>query len=270
MNQLCLQIKGNVIKGKIDIYEEYIKEEENLNKEKINLEIIHLIFGDDNSDDIKEYFNKQTIDYIRNAIIVSNQVKFDLIESFKDFLINNSTFLEGSRFKKDDFEIKKEQENAGIYLTKKKDIKLKGVSKDERGFCNFQTNMPEPNYYYNIIEYENNKYLEINIESYGNIEIDDNIFIESFDNYFEIMISGKSKSDEDESKLEFINGTLKYDDFNITIKIPIKIDEINIEDIHNENKDFRQKDLKTGTISFYFKIDEQQVIVGERQKSIFD
>ena len=119
--------KGDVIKGKIDIYEEYIKEEENLNKEKINFEIIHLIFGDDNNKKIKEYFNKQTIDYIRNAIIVSNQVKFDLIESFKNFLINNSTFLEGSRFKKDDFEIKKEQENAGIYLTKKKDIKLKGV-----------------------------------------------------------------------------------------------------------------------------------------------
>ena len=81
------KIKGDVIKGKIDIYEEYIKEEENLNKEKINLEIIHLIFGDDNNKKIKEYFNKQTIDYIRNAIIVSNQVKFDLIESFKDFLI---------------------------------------------------------------------------------------------------------------------------------------------------------------------------------------
>ena len=119
--------------------------------------------------------------------------------------------------------------------------------------------MPEPNYYYNIIEYENNKYLEINIESYGNIEIDDNIFIESFDDYFEIMISGKSKSDEDESKLEFINGTLKYDDFNIIIKIPIKIDEIIIEDIHNENEDLRQEDLETGTISLYFKIDEHKL-----------
>ena len=143
-------------------------------------------------------------------------------------------------------------------LKKKKNIKLKGV-KNERNLCNFKINIFEPNYSYRILEYDNNKYLEINIESYGNIEIDDNIFIESFDNYFEIMISGKSKSDEDESKLEFINGTLKYDNFNIKIKIPIKIDEINIEDIHNESEELREKDLKTGTISLYFKIDEYKL-----------
>ena len=138
----------------------------------------------------------------------------------------------------------------------KKEIKLKGVSIDEKGFCNFHTDMPEPHYYYRIIEYKNKKYLEINIKCYGDVEIND-ISIEPIEEKFEIMISGKSKSNIDEQQIESIKGTLKYSDFNVKINLPNKIeDKIFITDISNESKGLRKQN-NTGKVSLYFEIEEQ-------------
>ena len=72
-------------------------------------------------------------------------------------------------------------------------MNLKGKSKDEKGFCNFKTDLPEPNYYFRKIEYKNQKYLKININCYGEFEIND-ISIEPFEENFEIMILGYLKS----------------------------------------------------------------------------
>ncbi len=117
--------------------------------------------------------------------------------------------------------------------------------------------MYEPNYYYRIIEYKNKKYLEINIKCYGDVEIND-ISIENIEDNFEIMISGKSKSIIDEQQFELIKGTLKYDNFNVKIKVPNKIEnKIFINDINNENKEFRKQNSNTGKVSLYFEIEEQ-------------
>jgi hypothetical protein len=259
--------KGKIISNKTNDNNNIYVYDENIDIE--NLTIIHLIFGDDNNKQIKEYFNKPTIDYIRNSITASNSLKFNLIESFKDFLINNSTFLEAGKFKKDELISKIEEKNSGIYLkNKNREIKLKGVSIDEKGFCNFHTDMPEPNYYYRIIEYKNKKYLEINIECFGEIEIND-ILIEPIEEDFEIMISGKSKSLKNESELELVKGNLKYADFNIKIKLPNNIeDKIFINDINDENKELRKQNFNTGKLSLYFEIKEQINQTGGRKRNI--
>jgi hypothetical protein len=262
------KIKGNIFenadpkKENIYVYRQYINDN--------NLEIIHLIFGDENNEEIKKYFNKLTIQYIRDSIIATNSIKFNLIESFKDFIINNSNkFLETGKFKKDELISKIEEKNSGIYLkNKNREIKLKGVSIDEKGFCNFHTDMPEPNYYYRIIEYKNKKYLEINIECFGEIEIND-ILIEPIEEDFEIMISGKSKSLKNESELELVKGNLKYADFNIKIKLPNNIeDKIFINDINDENKELRKQNFNTGKLSLYFEIKEQINQTGGRKRNI--
>ena len=263
------KIKGDIFEdvkqGNIYVYRQNINEN--------NLEIVHLIFGDENNKEIKKFFNEPVINYIRNSIIASNSIKFDLIESFKDFLINNSTFLETGKFEKKGLISKIEKtKTGGIYLKNKdKEIKLKGVSIDEKGFCNFHTDMPEPRCYYRIIGYKNKKYLEINIKCYGKIEInDDNISIEPIEESFEIMISGKSKPNIDEQQIESIKGTLKYSDFNVKINVPNKIeDTIIISDIsNNESKELRKQNTNTGKVSLYFEIEEQKNQANRRIRTL--
>ena len=69
----------------------YIQIINNENENQNKLEIIHLIFGDDKNDEIKEEFNEPALRYIRDYIIIHSTRKFDIVKSFKDFLVKNST-----------------------------------------------------------------------------------------------------------------------------------------------------------------------------------
>jgi hypothetical protein len=92
-------------KLKINIYKQNLYQ-----NKKQNIEIIHLIVGNDKIKDIKEKFNEPALEFIRNNITTQDAKKFDILEQFKNFIIQNSNeYFEGEKMKEDSLIIGKEE-----------------------------------------------------------------------------------------------------------------------------------------------------------------
>ena len=236
-------------------------------KEIDNLEIYHLIFGNDSENNIRREFNEPAIRFIRDAIKTATQKKFDLIEDFKQFItINSQKYLNGKGLPPDSLLIEKEKETdipTGIVLKDKDhDISLKGVLVNSNGIADFYASI-EPNYSSRICEEKDQKdkyYLEIIFEIFGKLN-DIKISKGMQKMKYVITIEG-NVLDPNEVKCKDIQGNLKYTGFFFQIFIDkfflmknepnIKDNcKYNITDIDENNKDI-QKDEEFGV--YYIKL----------------
>ena len=216
------------------------------------LEIVHLVIGNDNIPEIRKEYNEPAFRYIRKAIKIATQRKFDLINSFKNFIITNSQkYLNGEGLGKDSLKIDeskyKEKKTISIKLddNKKSKIDLKGVIVDSKGIHNFLPSI-EPRYTTRIIEKDNNKlFIEIEFEMFGklNEQIKTKISIDK--NQYLITINGSveeiGKSNENSIKSDnskCIKGNLKYSEFYFQVIIEKYIPFKNKEGKVEEKKEY--------------------------------
>ena len=139
-----------------------------------NLEIFHLIFGNDSNSEIRKEFNEPGIRFIRDAIEGGTQKEFDLIENFKNFITTNSMkYLNGSGLSQDSLLIEKESDipKAIILKDPKTSISLKGVLVNSNGIADFFATI-EPNYSSKILKEEDQYFLEIIFEMFGKLQED--------------------------------------------------------------------------------------------------
>ena len=88
----------------------YIQDIDNENENQNKLEIIHLIFGNDQVREIINEYNEPALRFIRDYITINTTRKFDIVERFPDFLIKNSKkYLTGKELDKDSIQIKGER-----------------------------------------------------------------------------------------------------------------------------------------------------------------
>ena len=225
------------------------KENENQNK----LEIIHLIFGNDNVREIQKEYNEPALRFIRDYITINTTRKFDIVERFPDFLIRNSKkYLTGKELGKDSIQIKKERTQ--VTNDKKKTVipleskhlefDVKAFVKDIGGNEIFY-NKINPRYSTRLIKKNNNKYyLEIIFELYGKVKkLRSKIVPDEDKDQYIIVISGENE--EIEKSGEHWVGNLEYTefDFQMTIKKFIT-DETNQKEIELVILKHEEKDIK--------------------------
>ena len=204
------------------------EEKENLNnnyyrqqdKENNNLEIYHLIFGNEDIKEIKEYYNDPLIDFIRKFVKTGYAVKFDLIEEFRKFFIDQS--LKISDKKLNEKSLMYDENKEIISLVGINTLKLKGITHDEKGLHNFTGNAMELPYRTYIINENSNYYFCVETEIYGEIQKENiNIHIDSVKDCFIINILGTLSDHIVKSSHELIkmDGNLHFGDFCIQISI---------------------------------------------------
>lgn len=200
---------SNFAKGKINDTNKYIYIQKTDEIDK--LEIQHIIIGNDNEEEIKKEFNEPAFRYIKKEITVASQRKFDIIESFIQFVIKDSkNYLDGDDFKENS--IYYDNKTSSIKLKNNNDpINLKGVFINSKGIHNFLSNN-EPCYSTKIVINERGEvYIEIEFEMFGNLNENFKICKAFGQNQFIITISGKIE--EIGNKNENYEGTLKFNEF---------------------------------------------------------
>ena len=162
----------------------YIQDNEN---EEDKLEIIHFVIGDDSDEKIREEFNEPAFRFIRDIITVDTQRQFDILTSFRDFIVNNAKnnkYITGGEFKNDSLilgkEIKKKFNIANLkepvekiiipIQLKDKNIKfmLNHVMTDSKGVRSF-FNKNEPLSSLKIVKINEKYYIKILIEIFGKV-----------------------------------------------------------------------------------------------------
>lgn len=210
-----------------------------------NLEIFHIVMGNDGDPKVRENYNEPAIRFIRNVIKTTTSKKFELIESFKNFITKNSQkYLNGGGFDEDSLVIdKKDEIEKSIKLNKKINIDLKGFFVDSKGINNFVAAI-EPDYSSRICKdkKENKFYVEVTFELFGKIKKnnkkdnnknEDNIItnISIQRNQHIITIQGEVEPENNENSISSINGNLKYSEFFIQLIIDKFYNNINSNDI---------------------------------------
>ena len=77
-------------------YVQKMVDKETKNSIENKLDIIHLVIGNDEEISIRRHFNEPALRFIRDYITVDTTRKFDVLKSFKDFIIKKSTkYLSG-------------------------------------------------------------------------------------------------------------------------------------------------------------------------------
>jgi hypothetical protein len=257
----------------------YIQTTEN-NEQSINdkkLDIVHLVIGNDDCEEVRTKYNEPAFQYIRDYIKIDSLRCFDILEAFKNFIIDNSKkFMKDNYFTPDSLEIGKKQLKK-VYIDKEKKcppeekivipiklkdkidtINLKSFYFASDGMYYFTNNI-EPLYSTKIIHKNNEPYLELTFEMFGILE-NLSYNIEYDDDKEKIIIEIKGKSKEInilESKESIIKelGNLKYTDFDFQVQIDkyienkyeiyIKLDEKKIE---------KEEDVENGIYSWLFPI----------------
>ncbi len=220
------------------------------------LNIYHLVIGDENKKKIQYYFNEPAFTFIREEIRIAEQKPFDILEEFRKYIIVHSKeFLEQKGFDENELIFKDLDniDNSIIKLENRKDLKLKGINTDEKGFSNFYTSTIEPSYSFDIFEENNEFFLEVQAELYGDININEiNFSKERITDTFYINITGKLKNDNMEYKPK---GTLKFNEFSIQIKLESEIlfshTKLLIKELDEKPKDI-QYDDKYAITTFLF------------------
>ena len=207
-----------------------------------NLEIFHLIFGNDSNPEIRKEFNEPGIRFIRDAIEGGTQKEFDLIENFKNFITNNSIkYLNGSGLSQDSLLIEKESDipKAIVLKDPKTSISLKGVLVNSNGIADFFATI-EPNYSSKIIKEEEQYFLEIIFEMFGKLQEDIKISKGIQKMKHVITIEGKVV-DPNEIECKNVQGNLKFTSFFFQIIID-KFFEIK-NDKNEESEKFNLADI---------------------------
>ena len=158
------------------------QDKDNNQKRKPYIEIVHLIVGNDETEEIKTKFNEPAFEFIRKNITTRVGKKFNILEKFKNFIIENSkNYFEGDKFDQNSLIIGTETEEDGkikipISLNPEnpeltgKNLKFKKYYINARGIHHFSSVL-EPRYSTNVIELEGKNYIEIEFELSGNVEI---------------------------------------------------------------------------------------------------
>ena len=229
----------------------YIQKTNNIDK----LEIIHLVIGNDTIEEIKKEYNEPAFRYIRKAIRIASHRKFDLIDSFINFIITNSQkYINGEGFNKDSLKKDCSQYNDDnnndkkikIQLVDKNNpkIDLKGVIVDSKGIHNFLSSI-EPRYSTKIIERDNQLFIEIEFEMFGKLNKDIKSKISIDNNQYLITINGNVEEIESseetlkqDNKSKNTNGNLKYSEFYFQVIIDKYIPFKNKEEKVEEKKEY--------------------------------
>jgi hypothetical protein len=184
----------------IDIYIQNINQYNDKNPdERPIIQIVHVLVGDDSNDEIRKKLNEPTFEYIRKNIKTQVGKNFNILEKFKNFIVENSkNYFEGEVFNENSIIIGKESEKNGktiIPITlseelKNKNIIFKKFYINARGIHNFSSAL-EPRYSTSLIEQEGKDYLEIEFELSGNVEIKE-IFHATDKEQYVFTIKGKT------------------------------------------------------------------------------
>ena len=241
------------------------------NKENSKQEIIHLFMAKEGSK-AGNYFNKQTIDFIRNKMRSETRPKiFDVIKEVKSFLSECSYQYMIKEEKKDrpitEDEIEKEVKEDDTYLTcKNKKFVLKNYVMDEMGMGKFTTeNSINPSFICYKGEYKKSPYLIVQAEMFvdpNDIEVKP--FISNDNETMNIEISCEKKFEKDPNIIEEY-GNIEGSD------IKPGIMRINVKfNLYNFTIDSTKKPLidnrTPGIIVFYFKINDKN----EKDEAIDD
>ena len=185
----------------IDIYIQNINQYNDKNPDKRPIiQIVHVLVGDDSNDEIRKKLNEPTFEYIRKNIKTQVGKKFNILEKFKNFIVENSkNYFEGEAFNENSIIIGKESEQNGKTiipislseeLKKNKNIKFKKFYINARGIHNFSSAL-EPRYSTSLIEQEGKDYFEIEFELSGNVEIKEKFYTTDKEQYV-FTIKGKT------------------------------------------------------------------------------
>lgn len=214
-----------------------------------DIQIVHVVIGDDKNDIIRKEFNDPAFDYIRKNITTSEAKKFDIVESFKEFIIENSkNYIEGDKFKSDSLIKGKlsEKDNKIIIpiIPKEKidKLNLRRVYVNAKGIQNFSSAI-EPIYSINLIEINTKDYIEIEMEMYGKV-VDMKIEKIFCPNQYIISIKGKNNKvldDDDEDNKIIMQGNLEFNEFELQVIInrymPYQAQENNEQNINKKAND---------------------------------
>ena len=250
----------------------YIQVIDNENNNQNKLEIIHLIFGNDSDERIRKEYNEPALRYIRDYITINSSRKFDIVNSFKDFIIKNSTkYLTGEEFKGNSITIEKpEKKNFEDKEKKRKfekiiiplkgknpNFEVKGFVKDLGGNETF-FNKINPRYSSRLFKKGEKYYIEIIFELYGKIKkLKRKILCDDDKNQYIILIKGEIEEFE---KIKIFYGNLEYSEFGFQIIIPkfILVDngknELEIDILEHDEKDIPHVENNLGVYKLYLDI----------------
>ena len=243
-----LEIQTNKKLG-IDIYIQNINQDKDNNRNKRPIiEIVHLIFGDDSNEEIKQKFNEPALEFIRKNITTQVGKNFNVLEKFKNFIIENSkNYFEGEAFNENSLIIgngngNNEETKIPITLApelKNKNIIFKKFYINARGIHNFSSAL-EPRYSTNLIKQDGKNYLEIEFELSGNVEIKEVTYSLDKEQYI-LTIKGKTNENIE------TNSEFKEFEFQPIINrfIPFIGKEKNIDENKQLEIIFLKEDYKT-------------------------
>ena len=243
----------------------YIQILDNENQDQNKLEIIHLIFGNDDNEEIREEHNEPALRYIRDYITINSTRKFDIVQSFKNFIIKNSTkYLTGGEFKENAIIIGNEEKRE-LFTNKEKtrsiekiivplksknqNFEVKGFIKDLGGNETF-FNKINPRYSSKLIKKGEKYFIEIIFELFGKIKkLKRKILSDEDKNQYIILIKGEIEEIE---KIDKFIGNLEYTEFDFQIIISKFImtengeNEMEIDILEQEEKDLPHNENKFG------------------------
>lgn len=219
--------------------------------------IYHLIYAK-NGSEAGDFYNEKTIKYIFYKInLLTDQAKFDPIESIKNYFTEISKIIlekplqPGDLIDNTKLNIKEENYSPNeinkILLNKQNNqIALKNVSINELGITNIEKNEFEVPYSYYLTD--NNLYIYIELAGKDKDKKEEKIYENVFINYDHnlIKIKGKKKDSSESFIKDKINHFIhkrQFGEFNIEIEI-----DKNIE----LNKRF-EKEIKNGCILLTFR-----------------
>ena len=225
--------------------------------------IYHLIYAK-NGSEAGDFYNEKTIKYIFYKInLLTDQAKFDPIESIKNYFTEISKIIlekplqPGDLIDNTKLNIKEENYSPNeinkILLNKQNNqIALKNVSINELGITNIEKNEFEVPYSYYLTD--NNLYIYIELAGKDKDKKEEKIYENVFINYDHnlIKIKGKKKDSSESFIKDKINHFIhkrQFGEFNIEIEI-----DKNIE----LNKRF-EKEIKNGCILLTFRREEKAI-----------
>ena len=269
-------IEDEDTKYNLTVYDQIIENDDNF-----NLDIVHVVIGNDKIEEIRNNFNEPVFKYIRDYITIADVRKFDIIKSFKNFIeINYKQFINTNLFDNNPLEIGAER-NVKVYSDEEKmktadkilmPISIKDKIKiNDLSFKNFYFDpsgiyySAETLYSAKIIEKEKNKYLEITFEMYGKLkDIITDVNYDENNNKIIIEIKGKTEKYEldffkNEEIYEKEVGNLKYKEFDFQVILD-KFKTIKNYEIEIENYDIKpESDEDTGIHTLLFPISVYEI-----------
>lgn len=214
-------------------YVQKMVDKETKNSTENKLDIIHLVIGNDENDSIKENFNEPALRFIRDYITIDTIKTFDVLKSFKDFIMKKSTkYLSGEGLPENSLCLGKEykktvytnkektetEEKIIIPIKSTKKVNLKDITINYDGRENF-VNKIDPRYSSALIKKDDKYYIEIIFEVYGKVKnLRSKVTLpDNEDNQYIILIKGET---EDINKIDNnVDGNLEYTEFSFQVKI---------------------------------------------------